>query len=225
MWQKIKDRLTVLSIWILFIFSFFMLLYVPVKCGFSIVDRIKNPPSEIYAENQVFDEWKSYCIDRYQDDCDLWGWRLKTKSFLYENLDRLGVPRDDNNVDIVSVIEVDEFYSELSIKIKDWNTGEIINPFPQKEIKWYELFKSYDSYESTGLLADEDLNIIKNYELTIFRDKIVISEDSCDSRGLEKTKENTEGGCFFLEKYMDTESEWYSLRIMLKNDKYLIINL
>jgi len=56
-------------------------------------------------------------------------------------------------------------------------------------------------------------------------DKIVISEDSCDSRGLEKTKENTEGGCFFLEKYMDTESEWYSLSIMLKNDKYLIINL
>ena len=107
MWQKIKDALFDSIIWltgiIFFVFIIGSMLFFPVKCGFELIDRIKNPPSEIYAENQVFDEWESYCIAWYNDDCDLWSWRLKTKSFLYENLDRLGLPRNDNNdVDVVS---------------------------------------------------------------------------------------------------------------------------
>ena len=139
MWSRIKTKgiiyLYILSI----ILSIGILLYIPVKCSIDLVDRIQNPPSEIYAENQTLDKWKSFCIDEESEDvCELEGYRLKTKS-------KLG-PINQVPIPVISVIEVDEYYEELSITLRDWKTGEIIQPYPQKEHKWYEFYKKYDSF-------------------------------------------------------------------------------
>lgn len=40
---------------------------------------------------------------------------------------------NDDEIDIVSVIEVDEYYMQMSIKMRDWNTGNIIQAFAQEK--------------------------------------------------------------------------------------------
>jgi hypothetical protein len=215
MWDKIKEKSLIAFYGLSIVFAIIAMLYLPVKCTIGVVDRIQNPPSEIYAENQVFDKWKSYCIERDNEDCDVYGSRLKTKSLMFFN---------DDEVDIVAVIEVDEYNMQLSIKIRNWNTGDIIQPFPQEKHKWYEFYKSYDSYESTGVLLNEESEDALGYEITIFRNEIIINEDSCDSRGYEELS-NIQGGCFFLEEYEKTRDEWHYLSIKFKNNKSVIINL
>jgi|TARA_B110000090_G_scaffold101240_1_gene113816 hypothetical protein len=215
MWDKIKEKSLIAFYGLSIVFAIIAMLYLPVKCTIGVVDRIQNPPSEIYAENQVFDKWKSYCIERDNEDCDVYGSRLKTKSLMFFN---------DDEVDIVAVIEVDEYNMQLSIKIRNWNTGDIIQPFPQEKHKWYEFYKSYDSYESTGVLLNEESEDALGYEITIFRNEIIINEDSCDSRGYEELS-NIQGGCFFLEEYEKNRDEWHYLSIKFKNNKSVIINL
>lgn len=215
MWDKIKEigiTVFVYGIWIL---GLIILLYLPVKCSMGVIDRIQNPPSDIYAENQEFNEWDTYCIEGYSEDCNVYGSRLKTKSFMYVN---------DEKIDIIAVIEVDEYNIQMSITLREWNTGNLIQPFPQEKHKWYEFYKSYDSYESVGFLLNDEEEDEMGYELTVFKNKIVINEDSCDSRGYEE-QSNIQGGCFFLERYEEIMEEWHYLSIEFEDNFSVIINL
>lgn len=40
---------------------------------------------------------------------------------------------NDDEIDIVSVIEVDKYYMQMSIKMRDWNTGDIIQAYAQEK--------------------------------------------------------------------------------------------
>lgn len=183
-----------------------------------MIDQIQNPPSEIYAENQTLDKWKSFCIDgESEDGCELEGYRLKTKSKL-GSINQVPIP-------VISVIEVDQYYEGLSITLRDWKTGEIIQPYPQQEHKWYQFFKKYNSFDTIGTLFDENGNDIVSYEVTLLRDKIIITKESCDSRGYEENSNKVKGGCFFLEDYEKSRSKWYSLDIVLKDNRKVLINL
>ncbi len=218
MWNKIKQKSSFYLYGVYFILGIGFLLYIPIRCGMGIIDEIQNPPSEIYAENQTFDKWRSFCIDgESENGCKINGYRLKTKS-------KLG-PMKKVPVDVISVIEVDENYEELSITLKDWKTGEIIQPYPQENEKWYEFNKKYDSFETTGTLFDEDGNDIISYEVTLMRNKIIITKASCDSRGYEENSNKIMGGCFFLEDYKKNRNELYSIEIVLKDNRKALINL
>ena len=131
---------------------------------------------------------------------------------------------NDDEIDIVSVIEFDEYYMQMSIKMRDWNTGDIIQAFPQEKHKWYEFYKSYDSYESVGFLLNDEDKELTGYEITIFKNEIIINEESCDSRGYEELK-NILGGCFFLEDYEETRDLWHYLSIEFENNNRVVINL
>ena len=215
MFNKIKEiGITV------FVFSaqatmLILCLYLPVKCSMEVIDRIQNPPSEIYAENQVFDIWESYCVEWVGEDCYSYGSRLKTKSFMYVN---------DDEIDIIAVIEVDDYYMRMLITLRDWNTGELIQPFPQEKHKWYEFYKCYDSYESLGFLLNNEEEDAIGYELTVYRSEISIDEESCDSRGYEE-QSNIQGGCFFLDQYEENIDEWQYLSIELEDNLRVIISL
>ncbi len=218
MWNRIKKKgiryLYILSI----ILSIVILLYIPVKCSLSLFDRIQNPPCKIYAKNQTFDKWKSICIDGEREDgCELEGYRLITKS-------KLG-PLNQAPIPVISVIEVDENYEQLSITLRDWKTGEIIQPYPQQEHKWYEFYKKYNSFETIGTLFDENGDDILSYEVTLLRNKIIITKESCDSRGEEEKSNKIKGGCFFLEDYEKNRNEWHSLDIVIKDNRKVLINL
>lgn len=216
MWDKIKEK-SELFFFLLYGLGFlFIILFVIVECSSSFVDRIQNPPSKIYAENQTLDKWKTFCIKGNSEDCDVYGRRLKTKSYLLST---------ENEVDIISVIEVDEFNMQLSIKLRDWNTGELIRPFPQEKHKWYQFFKNYESFETIGTLIDEDGNNIISYEVSLLRNEIIFSEKSCNSKGLEDTSADIKGGCFFIEEYDKNSGDWFTLFVELKDDKNVIINL
>ena len=60
MWNKFIEKSLTVLIYCVWLFGVGVLLYLPVKCSIGVYDRIQNPPSDIYAENQVFDQWKSY---------------------------------------------------------------------------------------------------------------------------------------------------------------------
>ena len=215
MWDKIKEIGIKVFAYGVMISGLIILLYLPVKCSMGVIDRIQNPPSDIYAENQEFNEWDTYCIEGDSEDCYVYGSRLKTKSFMYVN---------DEKIDIIAVIEVDEYNMQMSITLREWNTGDLIQPFPQEKHKWYEFYKSYDSYESVGFLLNDEEEDEMGYELTVFRNKIMIDEDSCDSRGYEE-QSNIQGGCFFLEQYEETMEEWHYLSIEFEDNFSVIINL
>jgi hypothetical protein len=218
MWNKIKYKSSFYLYGVYFILGIGLFLYIPIKCSMAIIHEIQNPPSKIYAENQTFDKWRSFCIDgESENGCKINGYRLKTKS-------KLG-PMKKVPVDVISVIEVDENYEELSITLKDWKTGEIIQPYPQENEKWYEFNKKYDSFETTGTLFDEDGNDIISYEVTLMRNKIIITKASCDSRGYEENSNKIKGGCFFLEGYKKNRNELYSIEIVLKDNRKALINL
>ena len=127
-----------------------------------MVNRIQNPPSKIYGENQLLGKWNSFCIEWIDEDyCSTYGSRLKSKSTLYSN---------DAESDILTIIEIDEYETYLTITLKDWITGEIIDPYPQEKNKWYQFFKNYDSYDSVGYLFGDDSEEPIGYELTIFKE-------------------------------------------------------
>jgi hypothetical protein len=215
MWNKFKEKYAIYLFVSYFIIGVCVLLYLPLKCGMA---RIQNPPSKIYAENQILDKWRSFCIDgESENGCELSGYRLITKS-------KLG-PMREVPIYVISVIEVDENYEELSITLKDWKTGEIIQPYPQEKEKWYQFNKKYKSFETIGTLFDEDGNDIISYEVTLMRNKIIITKASCDSRGYEEKNNRIKGGCFFLEDYEKNTSEWHSLDIILKDNRKALINL
>lgn len=215
MWDKIKEIGIKVFVYGVMISGLIILLYLPVKCSMGVIDRIQNPPSDIYAENQEFNEWDTYCIEGDSEDCYVYGSRLKTKSFMYVN---------DEKIDIIAVIKVDEYNMQMSITLREWNSGDLIQPFPQEKHKWYEFYKSYDSYESVGFLLNDEEEDEIGYELTVFRNKIMIDEDSCDSRGYEE-QSNIQGGCFFLEQYEETIEEWHYLSIVFEDNFSVIINL
>ena len=215
MWDKIKEIGIKVFAYGVMISGLIILLYLPVKCSMGVIDRIQNPPSDIYAENQEFNEWDTYCIEGDSEDCYVYGSRLKTKSFMYVN---------DEKIDIIAVIEVDEYNMQMSITLREWNSGDLIQPFPQEKHKWYEFYKSYDSYESVGFLLNDEEEDEIGYELTVFRNKIMIDEDSCDSRGYEE-QSNIQGGCFFLEQYEETIEEWHYLSIEFEDNFSVIIIL
>jgi hypothetical protein len=215
MWDKIKEIGIKVFVYGVMISGLIILLYLPVKCSMGVIDRIQNPPSDIYAENQEFNEWDTYCIEGDSEDCYVYGSRLKTKSFMYVN---------DEKIDIIAVIELDEYNMQMSITLREWNSGDLIQPFPQEKHKWYEFYKSYDSYESVGFLLNDEEEDEIGYELTVFRNKIMIDEDSCDSRGYEE-QSNIQGGCFFLEQYEETIEEWHYLSIVFEDNFSVIINL
>ena len=218
MWNKIKEKGAFYLYGVYFILGISLLLYLPLKCGMEIFNRIQNPLSKNYAENQTLDKWRLFCIDgENEGGCEVSGHRLKTKS-------KLG-PMNKVPVDVISVIEVDENYKELSITLKDWKTGEIIQPYPQEKQKWYQFNKKYESFETTGTLIDEDGNDIISYEVTLMRNKIIITKASCDSRGYEENSNTIKGGCFFLEDYEKTRTEWHSLEIVLKDNRKALICL
>jgi hypothetical protein len=218
MWYKIKEK----GIFYLYIIYFTIgcgiLLYVFTKYIIDLFDQIQTPQSEIYAEKQTFDKWKSFCIyGESEDGCEVEGFRLKTKS-------KIG-PMKQAPSNVISVIEVDEYYQELSITLRDWKTGEIIQPYPQQKHKWYEFYKKYDSFETIGTLFDENGDDIISYEVTLLRNKIIITKESCDSRGYEENSNEVKGGCFFLEDYEKNRKKWYSLDIVLKDNRKVLINL
>ncbi len=217
MWSKIKEKGTLTLYGLYIILGICFLLYIPIKCTMEIIDRIQNPPSEIYAENQILDKWKSFCLKGQTDDCEVYGLRLKTKSDLG--------PMKSVPISVLSVIEVDENFDELSTSLIDWRTGEIINPYPQEKEKWYEFNKHYDSFETIGTLIDEYGDEIISYEVTLMRDKIIISKESCDSRGLEERNNNIKGGCYFLEEYEKNKNASYTLEIILKDNRKALISL
>ena len=218
MWKKFKEKGLIYLYLSYYIIGIGFLLYIPIKCSMEIVDRIQNPRSKIYAENQNLDKWNSFCIEGESEDvCEVRGYRLKTKSKLF--------PMNKVSVDVISVIEVDENYEELSITLKDWKTGEIIQPYPQEKVKWYQFNKKYDSFETTGTLFDEVGNDILSYEVTLMRKKIILTKESCDSRGYEEYSNKIKGGCFFLEDYKKSKNELHSLEIVLKDNRKALINL
>jgi hypothetical protein len=218
MWNKIREKSELYVYLSYIIIGVGFLIYIPLKCGQDIFHRIQNPPSKIYAENQAFDKWRSFCIDgESENGCEVSGFRLNTKS-------KLG-PMNKVPVDIISVIEVDENYEELSITLKDWKTGEIIQPYPQENKEWYQFNKEFDSFETTGTLFDEDGNDIIDYEVTLMQDKILITKVSCDSKGFEEKSNKIKGGCFFLEYYEKNRKEWHSLDIILKDNRKVLIRL
>jgi hypothetical protein len=210
-----KEKSKIFLYGLYFILGIGFLLYLPIK---YVVKKIKNPSNEIYAENQILDKWDSFCIDgESEDGCENTGYRLKTKS-------KLG-PMYKVPAAVISVIEVNEYFEEMSIILREWNTGEIIQPYPQEKHKWYQFNKNYDTFETIGTLFDEDGNDIISYEVTLMRDKIIISKASCDSRGYEESRNNVKGGCFFLEEYEKNRNEWYSLEIILKDKRKALISL
>lgn len=213
MWDRIKEIGLTIWLYSTIIFVLIISVLIPVKCSLAVLDRIQNPPSEIYAENQELDNWKRYCKESDSEDCYEYASRLKTKSFMYVN---------DDEIDIIAVIELDDYNMQMSITLRDWNTGDIIQPFPQEKYKWYEFYKSYESYESFGFLLKEGEENPMGYELTVFRNEIIIDEDSCDSRGYEE-QSNIQGGCFFLEQY--DETEWHYLSIEFEDNFSVIISL
>jgi hypothetical protein len=218
MWNKIKQKISLYSYVVYFILGIVLLLYLPLKCCKEIFQRIQNPPSKIYAENQTLDKWSSFCIDgESESGCEVGGYMLKTKS-------KLGT-MNKGPVDVISVIEVDENFEELSITLKNWTTGEIIQPYPQEKKKWYQFNKKYESFETTGTLFDEDGNDITSYEVTLMLNKIVITKASCDSRGYEENSNKVKGGCFFLKDYEKNKNKWHSLEIVLKDNTKALISL
>lgn len=218
MWNKIKEKGTLTLYGLYVILGICLLLYIPIKCSMEIIDRVQNPPSEIYAENQTLDKWKSLCLKgESENGCEVFGHRLKTKS-------KLG-PMKAVPISVISVIEVDENFDELSITLKDWQTGEIIQPYPQENEKWYEFNKQYDSFETKGILIDEDGNDIISYEVTLMQNKIIINKASCNSKGLEEDNNKIKGGCYFLEEYEKNKNESYTLEIMLKDNRKALIKL
>jgi hypothetical protein len=218
MLTNIKEKGKLYSYWLYFIIALATILYLPIKCGMDIFDRIQNPPSKVYGENQTFDKWRSVCLDgESEEECDLMGYRLVTKS-------KLG-PLNEVPISVISVIEVDEYYEQLSITLRDWNSGKIIQPYPQEKRKWYCFNKKYDSFNTTGILIDEDGNDIIGYEVTLNRDKIIISKASCDSRGYEEKSNKIKGGCFFLEEYEKNRNTWHTLEVTLKDNRKALISL
>ena len=64
-----------------FLFGIGILLYVPVRCGIEIYHNTKNPPSDVYAENQTLDKWQSFCFNYESEDvCEEWGYRLNVST-------------------------------------------------------------------------------------------------------------------------------------------------
>lgn len=189
--------------------GFLFFIYFPASLVYNIYDRIKNPPSEIYGERQVLDEWKLKCSD---EDCYEKYYRLKTKA---EFISQIG--KENETVSEVLVkIEADEYFEEwLTLELRDWESGEELQTFPQQKHKWYQIFKSYDTYESVLFLIDEDGNSL-GFEAQFTKDYILVDEESCDSRGLE-SQQDVQGGCFLLEKFSNNEEFYHTLQFELKN--------
>jgi hypothetical protein len=192
-----------------------LLIYIPAVIICEVYDGIQNPPSEIYGERQRLDYWSKKCVD---EDCYDYTYTLKIKSILYSNLDQ----DNETESDVVAFLVVDDMYMELSIELKDWNTGETISPYPQPRHSWYEIFKNYETFETIISTVDYDGNYLIDYEALLTNEHVVITEESCDSRGLE-LQENIKGGCFLLDRLENGEEELESLYVELKGDRTVLI--
>lgn len=212
-WHKLRDLIITSIAGAFYVFLVLGLFYVPVKCGLDFIDNMNVEEKEIYGENLVLGKWHTVCIDRDSEDCYEYVHRLNSKSSIFE---------EGKMSDIVSQIEMDEYESYISITLKDWFSGETILPYPQKKHNWYEFYKRYDSYDSVGFILDENGTDSIGYELTVFRNRIVITEESCDSRGIEETSQNIKGGCHFLDSYNNNIDHWHFMSIELDNMSLLL---
>ena len=195
---KIIYWIFVISILIFFTYSLTYLFIYPFSKNEEKIS--KTPINKEYAKDLVFDEWK---------DVE-YGFELNTKSFIYSDYHKL-------KKKVVTEVMVDSDYEYLLVTIKDWETGEIIHPFDKEE----DNLTPFDTI--VGLLDIFWVDSIL-YEATIWEDFIEISEESCDSRGLEEL-ENIKGGCFFLDEYEKNDSSWYTMRVYFKNGEHLILSL
>jgi hypothetical protein len=217
--EKIKDKFLIAVFWLLGIAVFGTLfVYIPASIIYAAYDRIQNPPSEIYGERQTLDEWKKKCLN---EDCDEVFYRLKTKASVMSNI---GQP-NEKVTDILAILEADEgFIESLTIELRDWETGAELSTFPQPDHRWYQLFKKYDTYESFLLLIDDEDSDTVGYEAQFNKDYILVTEESCDSRGLE-TEEDILGGYFLLDKFSNNEEYYHTLRLELKDGRVVKILL
>ena len=180
----------------MFSFLGYVFLFIPVK---YVYDLIYNPPSEVYGENLKLDEWKTICLHGDPENgCSDEGYELITKSQIYF---------DKKRKDVVTKIEVDEYYEDLFITIKDWESGEIIQPYPQSNHKWYQFFKDYEEIDTVAGLLDIYWADSISYDITLFKDYILISDEN------------------FLNEYEKNDSTWYTMRVYFKNGEHLIVSL
>lgn len=212
-WLKLRDLIITSIVGAFYVFLVLSLFYVPVKCGLNYIGDMNVQENKIYGENLVLGKWSRSCIDADSEGCYEFVHSLNSKSSMFE---------EGKIKDIVSLIEMNEYHSYLAIELKDWVSGETILPYPQKKHNWYEFYKSYDFYDSVGYILDENGNDSIGYELTVFRDKIVITDESCDSKGIEELSQKIKGGCHFLDNYKNNIDHWYLISIELDNMSLLL---
>lgn len=218
----IKKYVEKVGYYLLSILPFFIFLIVAFFIIRSVVRRVNNPPSEIYGERQELNEWKYRCDHGSNDghggeECDSYYYLLKSKSWLVEG--------KDTNL-VVAVIELDVESDVMLVTLRDWNSGNNIQLFPQREIKWYQLFQYYDTYETYFNFSDSTM-LTSRYEMTVERENLKISGESCDSKGPERdfSRLNIQGGCFFIDEYRELMDDWCYLRARLRDGRTLIISL
>ena len=213
--MKIGDKIFFKCVGLL---SLALVYLLPIYVIYSLIDYYINPPSEIYGERQILDEWRTKCLD---EDCYHVINKLKTRASLISNI---GSPNEDYE-DVLALIEADEDFAEgLTIELRDWETGEELSTYPQEEHKWYQLFKKYDSYESVVRLIDYESLDTVGYEAQFSKDCILITQESCDSRGFE-TQENIYGGCFLLSMFASNLEYEHTLSLELKDGRVVLIEL
>ena len=182
----------------------------------------KYPLRENFYKNLTFYDWHTFCQVKDNDGkCLSWGFAKKTQSLMFF---------EEEEIEVISILHGDDYYNELFLDLKYLNNGNLIEPFPQKEHKWYQLFKKYKSYETVGELIDEDGNVIIEYPVSVSRNRIIISCENWNYGSFEERNDIAQGGCSFLEDYMhfgiDNPIEYdYAIYIELNSDKTLVINL
>ncbi len=214
-WLKLRDIIITSLVAAFYVFLVLSLFYVPVKCGLNYIGDMNVQENQIYGENLVLGKWSRSCIDGDSEGCYEFVHSLNSKSSMFE---------EGKMKDVVSLIEIDEYYSYLVIELKDWVSGETILTYPQKKHNWYEFYRSYDFYDSVGYILDENGKDSIGYELIVFRDKIVLTDESCDSRGIEEISQNIKGGCHFLDNYENNDDVWHFMSIEL-DDMSLLLEL
>ena len=203
-----------------------------------------NETSDCYGCDLKFLEWTTMDDDGYE-------WRMNAKAIVREypwkinltTVDEYGVPHDeiiptkgdsifiDRTAVVVKLYLIDNY--SLEIEIRDFKTGEIIQPYPQDKIKWLEFSKEYieEDILIESILVKSDYS--KGYdeysrvdllsEATISRERIEVSVLNCDGEGIELSDPKID--CGFNLIYNVDEWNNYFIQAPLKNNRKLHIPL
>lgn len=165
-----------------------------------------NETSDCYGCDLKYLEWTSIDESDYK-------WKANAKGALYDypwkinltNIDENGIPYPEisptksdsafiKNTPVVAKLYLTVNHS-LEIQIRDYKTGEIIQPYPQDEIKWYQFSKDYKkedilieskSYKSDYSKGYDGYSLIDlSSEGVISREWIEVSVENCDGEGIE----------------------------------------